>query len=93
MGRCDFGCLLFGCMWGGLLLFEGSLAILFCSPSAIGVGPWPIVISDSSQLWRQCCTMMFLCDSWVAFSEAFSLLASIGSCTAVWTNVGRLVSC
>ena len=71
---------------------EGPSSCCVVRSAVIGGGPWPIVISDSSQLWRQCNIIMLRCVSWVAFSETLSLLASIGSCTAVWTIVGRLCS-
>jgi len=60
-------------------------------PSITGVGPCPISILESSQLRRQCCSIMLQCHSWIAFNEAFSLLASMDSCSAEWNNVRRRV--
>ena len=57
-------------------------------PSITGVGPCPLSILESSQLRRQCCSIMLQCNSWIAFKEAFSLLAPMDSCSAEWNNVG-----
>ena len=50
-----------------------------------------ISISESSQLRRQCCSIMVQCNSWIAFYEAFSLLTLMDSCSTEWNNVGRRV--
>jgi len=96
LGRSFSSMLGLGVCWSDACGFVASCVQVFVRlssvcPSITGVGPCPIGILESSQLQRQCCSIILQCNSWIAFNKAFSLLASIDSCSAEWNNVGLRV--
>jgi len=73
-------------------LFRRSVIRMPLLGSGGGGGPYPIIVSDASHLWRQYRIVLVRWVSSLAFSKALRLLSSMVSCACVWIIVGRLGS-